>query len=394
MSEHDTDLVFVVWYQDRGAVTNCVSFHVIIITQYRAPYERPPFTTPGGPLTYGQTSRVAILLVLPTQRTAYMAPRPGYGIPLGGISLMAAPDSEVEKFIGGISPGVVTDDWMEKILKTVINYLIFCLESFKHLQTCGTLKSWKQVKDQFRNPKGFGFAEYADADSVLHVLRVLGGEGSGDDKKDKGISCSSCFGGSSPATEIKTEHEEKDDDIYLPLNFLQIKRMLFTERGRDQDRQARESRRESYILDDEEEEQRRQAKRKTEMEMAFKEREIRCQHHREETWQQIRNGGDDDIEADRGQEEYYKDRSSAVVPSKTVQSTNSNACHNGASQNNSDKPKLTLNLASKRRAALMTQLKTDEDFDDEEGIESKRKRRILKDIEIGMNVKWKELEYS
>ncbi|EXX59030.1 hypothetical protein RirG_192480 [Rhizophagus irregularis DAOM 197198w] len=54
-----------------------------------------------------------------------MAPRPGYGIPLGGISLMAAPDSEVEKFIGGISPGVVTDDWMEKILKTVINYLIF-----------------------------------------------------------------------------------------------------------------------------------------------------------------------------------------------------------------------------------------------------------------------------
>ncbi|CAB4425977.1 unnamed protein product [Rhizophagus irregularis] len=85
--------------------------------QYRARYERPPFTTPGGPLTYGQTSR-------PTQRTAYMAPRPGYGIPLGGISLMAAPDSEVEKFIGGVSPGV-TDDWMEKILKTVINYLIF-----------------------------------------------------------------------------------------------------------------------------------------------------------------------------------------------------------------------------------------------------------------------------
>ncbi|PKK60494.1 hypothetical protein RhiirC2_856817, partial [Rhizophagus irregularis] len=175
--------------------------------QYRASYERPPFTTPG----------------------AYRAPRPGYGIPLGGISLMAAPDSEVEKFIGG-----VTDDWMEKILKTVINYLIFwdgdfnehyiikldsyepwsfkrrrkyleiafefilvlkALMRYEHLQTCGTLKSWKQVKDQFRNPKGFGFAEYADADSVLHVLRVLGGEGSGDDKKDKGVSCSSCFGG-------------------------------------------------------------------------------------------------------------------------------------------------------------------------------------------------------
>jgi hypothetical protein len=55
------------------------------------------------------------------------------------------------------------------------------------------------------------------------------------------------------------------------------------ERDRDRDRQyghyhqsvnfvpARDSRRESYVLDDEEEEQRRQAKRKTEMEMAFKE---------------------------------------------------------------------------------------------------------------------------
>ncbi|CAB4426108.1 unnamed protein product [Rhizophagus irregularis] len=41
------------------------------------------------------------------------------------------------------------------------------LMHYEHLQTCGTLKSWKQVKDQFRNPKGFGFAEYADADSVL-----------------------------------------------------------------------------------------------------------------------------------------------------------------------------------------------------------------------------------
>ncbi|CAB5197610.1 unnamed protein product [Rhizophagus irregularis] len=66
--------------------------------QYRAPYERPPFTPPGGPPTYGQTSRGGYTSGTPTQRTAYMAPRPGYGIPLG------------------ISPGV-TDDWMEKILK-------------------------------------------------------------------------------------------------------------------------------------------------------------------------------------------------------------------------------------------------------------------------------------
>ncbi|PKK34606.1 hypothetical protein RhiirC2_859389 [Rhizophagus irregularis] len=38
-----------------------------------------------------------------------------------------------------------------------------------------------------RNPKGFGFAEYANADSVLRALRVLGGEGSGDGKKDRGV---------------------------------------------------------------------------------------------------------------------------------------------------------------------------------------------------------------
>ncbi|POG70731.1 hypothetical protein GLOIN_2v1614102 [Rhizophagus irregularis DAOM 181602=DAOM 197198] len=31
-------------------------------------------------------------------------------------------------------------------------------------QTCGTLKSWKRVKDQSGNPKVFEFAEYADVD--------------------------------------------------------------------------------------------------------------------------------------------------------------------------------------------------------------------------------------
>ncbi|CAB4488685.1 unnamed protein product [Rhizophagus irregularis] len=50
-------------------------------------------------------------------------------------------------FIGGISPGV-TDDW-KKFSRLVV----------------------------------FEFAEYADADSVLRALRVLGGEVSGDDKK-------------------------------------------------------------------------------------------------------------------------------------------------------------------------------------------------------------------
>ncbi|CAB4488689.1 unnamed protein product [Rhizophagus irregularis] len=52
-----------------------------------------------------------------------MAPRPGYGIPLGGISPMAAPDSEIEKlttlFIGGYH-----DDWMEKFSRLVVRMMI------------------------------------------------------------------------------------------------------------------------------------------------------------------------------------------------------------------------------------------------------------------------------
>ncbi|PKY30504.1 hypothetical protein RhiirB3_418793 [Rhizophagus irregularis] len=114
----------------------------------------------------------------------------------------------------------------------------------------------------------------------------------------------------------------------------------------------------------------------------------------------------DDIEADSGQEEYYKDRSHEADRLREQQEIELEQhrlqtleeerkqreeameaelnnkkeiltlATNGASQNNSVKPKLTLNLTSKRRAALMA-LAEDEEFDDEEGIKSKRKRRIL-----------------
>lgn len=41
---------------------------------------------------------------------------------------------------------------------------------------CGKLMHWKRTKDASGNAKGFGFATYADPDSVLCALRVLGGE--------------------------------------------------------------------------------------------------------------------------------------------------------------------------------------------------------------------------
>jgi len=71
---------------------------------------------------------------------------------------LADNDKLTTLFVGAIAPGV-SDAWIEALLKE-----------------CGNLNKWKRLKDQTGKPKGFGFAEYADADSVLRALRVLGGE--------------------------------------------------------------------------------------------------------------------------------------------------------------------------------------------------------------------------
>ncbi|CAG8462042.1 2196_t:CDS:10 [Paraglomus occultum] len=163
-----------------------------------APY-RPPYSMPGsipsGIPNFGQ----------PMHRPGFVPGpfhgRPGFGHPpRSGFTVQvpggpaAGNSNESEKlttlFIGGISTGV-TDEWMEKVLKT-----------------CGALKAWKRVKDQSGNPKAFGFAEYANADSVLRALRVLGGEGAADERKDNGVVLPALEEGTSPKKLLVRADEE------------------------------------------------------------------------------------------------------------------------------------------------------------------------------------------
>ncbi|KAF9132584.1 hypothetical protein BGW39_011762 [Mortierella sp. 14UC] len=90
----------------------------------------------------------------------------GVGAQVGGGGAMAAvvggalPDKMNTLFIGSIAPGI-NNVAMEKLLKTT-----------------GNLTKWKRVQDPTTQQwKAFGFAEYADADSLLRTLRVLGQDG-------------------------------------------------------------------------------------------------------------------------------------------------------------------------------------------------------------------------
>ncbi|CAB4380479.1 unnamed protein product [Rhizophagus irregularis] len=140
--------------------------------QYRAPYERPPYTPPGGPPTYGQTSWDDYTSGTPTQRSAYMASRPGYGIPLVVYHQWQADGKNSQGIM------ILINTILSNSFKRRHSFRIYLgLESFNAL--IGHMNIFRPI----RKSKGFGFVEYTDADSVLRALRVLGGEGSGDDKK-------------------------------------------------------------------------------------------------------------------------------------------------------------------------------------------------------------------
>ncbi|CAI2177866.1 17037_t:CDS:2 [Funneliformis geosporum] len=250
------------------------------------------------------------------------------------------------------------------------------------------------------------------------------------------------------------EHGEKDDDTDLPADLPpDQKDLIYREIAFFRERAAARER----------ERQREEEERASRRAKAEKEREQRRWQHREETMatnrereaerdldireKQIRDREimarklaewDDDVEAERGQEEYYRDRSrwwfhrqqfrarelaldesdrlreqqdidaeqrriewermleeerkqreEAIVMELNAEKEISTNSTNGTSQHNNVKAKLTLNLASKRRAALMAPAE-EEEFDDEEDLVE----NIPTDKEglWNWNVKWEELD--
>ncbi|KAF7732272.1 hypothetical protein EC973_005167 [Apophysomyces ossiformis] len=84
---------------------------------------------------------------------------PPRGLPAAGGSPDATSTEKLTTLFVGAIPAGIPDSWIEKLLKAT-----------------GKLRNWKRVKDQSGNPKGFGFAEYEDPDSVLRALLVLSSE--------------------------------------------------------------------------------------------------------------------------------------------------------------------------------------------------------------------------
>ncbi|KAI9266749.1 hypothetical protein BDA99DRAFT_506588 [Phascolomyces articulosus] len=156
------------------------------------------------------------------------------GGPTGANTVEANEGKLTTLFVGAIAPGI-TDVCLEKLLKAG-----------------GNLKTWKRMKDPEGNPKGFGFAEYEDPESVLRTLRVLGGEnethqgltltamdGSGVQKKlivkadDNVRNYLQQHQSTQPQPEIETKDKEALTKIYAYVDAINQGREPGTDEGED-----------------------------------------------------------------------------------------------------------------------------------------------------------------
>ncbi|KAF9089268.1 hypothetical protein BGX23_006825 [Mortierella sp. AD031] len=119
-----------------------------------------PPTTAGGPRPPGLPGTPGAppgaLMVGTPPKSAGAAAAQGGAMAVGG----ALPDNMNTLFIGSIAPGI-NNVAMEKLLKTT-----------------GNLTKWRRLQDSTTQKwSAFGFAEYADADSLLRTLRIIGKDG-------------------------------------------------------------------------------------------------------------------------------------------------------------------------------------------------------------------------
>ncbi|CAB5350714.1 unnamed protein product [Rhizophagus irregularis] len=153
------------------------------------------------------------------------------------------------------------------------------------------------------------YLKYANADSVLRALRVLGGEGSGDGKKDRGV-----VGGRLNELDKNALLSRTRGERSHGRKNKERERERERERDRDRDRDRQYGHQDAnLILYDEEEEQRRQAKRK----LKWKWRERQWQHREETVVTNREREAERDLDIreskfEIGREEYYKDSSEHV----------------------------------------------------------------------------------